>query len=116
MTEKQECGTDASFGEFFALTLKYFSSRGQFDTAGSLLYGQLTDILQSGDFNECEDILCHVDVDEINLTLLTALLMGTARMPRDLLPSRPTVFDRIREKYVRDRGEKEAAAALDYLE
>ena len=57
-----------------------------------------------------------LDADLTDLCVLVAMLMSTATIPRGLLPHWAALYERTRARYSRERGEVEAAAALDSLE
>ncbi len=95
-----------------AMNLVEATISGTIDEAGIGLFRYFTDVLRDKSFSSCNELLSRLDVVHTDTSLLVAVLSGTAKMPRGPLSARPSLFDRIFEKYKREHGEVDALRAL----
>lgn len=105
----------ASDADSFSQKLHYLSLRNRIDEAMLAVYRRVATLRRLGDWKKCNEILALVDVKRTELGVLVALLMSTATLPRDALSSWQDLYDETYVKYTNERGEAEAAAALDSL-
>lgn len=85
------------------------------DEAGVQLFRTMAEMLVRDDLAGINDIMANVDPDTTDITLLVAMLAGTAKMPRDRLPARGDLYARVLEMYSRQHGLQEAVRMLGFM-
>lgn len=97
-----------------AITPAMSIARTDPDRAMSMIFDIVNSRLLSGDLRGCDDILCVVDVSSLPYNVMLSFLTFTFAARRHL-SQRSSLFHRIMERVIRDRGQEAAAKLLKTL-
>lgn len=83
----------ASIAETMLTNIYNLVDAGQSRKAMVAVYDSVCGLLADGRLSECDRLLATVDPSKVDAKVLTSLLMATAQIPRDKLPSRVLIYD-----------------------
>lgn len=79
------------------------------------IFDTIDRLLCDGDFKTCDDILKKIDVNNLSTSLMRSFLCIT-ESAKDKLPSRLSLFEKIKIKFTEIRGEDKMLRVIGRLE